>query len=254
MAREPISIPDTAVINWAPIRSDAPEDDNVPGPLWKLLTEDRATGAVTYMTYLPPGWRDEVLDWHMTTEEGFRIGGGEGTASPPGRYLYRQPGQLHGPARAPLYEGATIIQRMSGPLRILRYNGTKYPRENLQFITDQHKTWPIDQVFVHSNELPWEDAPAGGGWAGARFKWLHRNKVNGGGAVLMDLPAGWKGTGAQARGPVEEFVVEGSVNSGGEQYVKWGYVCRAAGDPAGEYSTDEGAQLVCWWDEGSELE
>jgi hypothetical protein len=251
MAREPISIPDIGVINWAPIRCDAPEDDNVPGPLWKLLSSDRRTGAITYLTHLPPGWRDEVFDWHPATEEGFRIG-----PKPGDTYGYRQPGFLHGPARAPLHEGVTILQRMSGPLRILRYNGTKHPHKDNQALTEQHKDWPIEQSRppLDLTKIPWEDAPAAGGWAGARFKWLHRNKVNGGGAVLMDLPVGWKGTGAQARGSVEEFVVEGSVTSDGEHYLQWGYVCRAAGDPAGEYSTDEGAQLVCWWDEGSELE
>jgi hypothetical protein len=198
-----------------------------------------------------------VLDWHPSTEEGLLLGG---IADEPGRmtkgaYVYRQPGFLHGPAIAPRYEGVTIVQRVDRPLRILRYQGTKYPMENGQAVTEEHKDWPIDQQLrIDTEALPWEDAPAGGGWAGGRYKWLHRNKRNGGGAALVDLPAGWEGRGPSGRQVIEEFVVEGSIDVGGEHYVKWGYACRAAGAPAGGYRTADGARLCCWWDEGSELE
>src|SRR5262249_28754475 len=39
MPREPVSISDTAMLNWHALPTDA--DDNVPGPVWKLLTTDR---------------------------------------------------------------------------------------------------------------------------------------------------------------------------------------------------------------------
>jgi hypothetical protein len=247
MARDPISIPNTAVLNWHPIRV-AGDDDNVPGPLWKLLTQDRQTGAITYMTHLPPGWRDDVLDWHPSTEESFRLsGGGTHGADPAGRYLYRQPGFLHGPAFAPPYESITIVQRMNRPLRILRYNGTKYPHVDGQAVTTEHENWPVDNIRVLTETLDWEEITSGG-WAGTAVKWLHRHRVTGGGAILINMPPGWTGRGSRGNEVVEEFVVDGSVIAGGETYVRWGYVCRAAADPAGEYAAPEGATLICWWD------
>src|SRR5262249_42185437 len=176
---------------------------NVPGPLWKLLTSDPQTGAITYMTYLPPGWKDEVLDWHPATEEGFRLGGGSEGPNPPGRYLYRQPGILHGPAYAPPYEGVTIVQRMDRPLRILRYNGTKYPHVDGQPVTDEHKDWPVDNIRVRTETIPWVET-TDGGWAGTEHKWLHRNRATNGGAILFKIPAGWKGSGSPGREVVEE--------------------------------------------------
>jgi hypothetical protein len=82
---------------------------------------------------------------------------------------------------------------------------------------------------------------------------VHRNRVNGGGAVLLQIPAGWSGSGSAARGPIEEFVIEGSIRAGGDEYRKWGYAYRPSGAAAGTYASEAGAQLFCWWDEGSEL-
>jgi hypothetical protein len=253
MPRDPVSLADTALLSWRPIPTDV--DDNVPGPLWKILTSDPVTGAITFLTHLPPGWRDDVLDWHPSTEEGFILS----APSVPGRlgpggYLYRQPGFLHGPAFAPPHDSVTILQRTDRPLRILRYRGTKYAHRAGVAVTDEHRDWPVEQVRVDTKELPWADAPAGGGWAGARYKWLHRNGSNGGGAVLLELPPNWDGRGASGRQAVEEFVVEGTLVAGGERYGKWGYACRAPGAPAGAYSAPSSATLLCWWDEGSELE
>ena len=250
-----VSIASAWEVDWVAL--DTSRDGNVPGPVWKPLRHDTSTGALTFMMHLPPGWHDEMLDWHPTTEEGFKLAGSTllgGTLLDKGCYLYRPPGILHGPVSAPSDEGSTILQRMNGDIRILRYEGDEFPHEHLQPITDQHKDWPVEwNEKLDTKELEWEPVGAGG-WAGASVKWLHRNRITGGGAVMLQIPAGWSGTGSAARGPLEEFVVEGSVVAGGEEYRKWGYAYRPAGAAAGEYSSPGGAVLFCWWDAASELD
>ena len=93
------------------------------------------------------------------------------------------------------------------------------------------------------------------GWLGRHQRQVvSPNKVTGGGAVLLSLPAGWRGEGSLARGPVEEFVVEGALIAGGKTYTKWGYAYRPAGAPARQYASPEGAILFCWWDDANELD
>jgi hypothetical protein len=241
LARTPISIPDTHRIDWTPLPTD--RDGNVPGPVFKVLTTDPESGAATMMMHLPPGWKDDVLDWHPCSEEAFRLSGAVQMADrhlPLGNYLYRPPGILHGPVRSDPVLGATMIQRFDKEMRVLRYEGDTFPHEDSQPITKDYERWPLE----------WHEklAPGGGPWAGARYRWLNRHRDSGGGALHLQLPAGWSGPGAAAKGEVEEFVVEGSVTMGGQRYETWGYVCRAAGDPAGRYETSEGAMLICWWD------
>lgn len=79
-------------------------------------------------------------------------------------------------------------------------------------------------------------------------------QATGGGAVLLSLPAGWRGAGSAARGGIEEFVVEGAVIAGGETYTKWGYAYRPTGEPSGQYGSPEGAVLFSRWDEANELD
>ena len=252
--QEPISIPSAWEVDW--IALDTTRDGNVGGPAWKVLRRDESTGATTFMMHLPPGWHDEILDWHPTTEEAFKLAGSTQLADAhldTGCYLYRPPGILHGPVSVPSDNGATILQRMNGEIRILRYDGDEFPHRHKQPITDQYKDWPVEWTErLDTETLPWEPV-AGGGWAGASLRWVHRNRVTGGGAVLLLLPAGWAGTGGEARGPLEEFVVKGDLDAGGVRYGKWGYAYRPPGAPAGEYSTRDGALLFCWWDGASEL-
>src|SRR5882762_3444903 len=60
MSRTPVSIPDPNLLNWHALPTDV--DDNVPGPLWKVLTTDPVTGANTYLIHLPGGrWIRYVL-------------------------------------------------------------------------------------------------------------------------------------------------------------------------------------------------
>jgi hypothetical protein len=254
MAAESLSIPSAWELDWQPL--DTSRDGNVPGPVIKLLRRDEETGGMTFMTHLPPGWKDDLLDWHPSVEEGFILAGACRLADrllDEDCYLYRPPGILHGPVGAPHDAGATILQRMDKELRILRYEGDTFPHEDSQPITKDHERWPVEWTEkLDTKELLWE-AVESGGWAGARIKWLHRNRETGGGLVLLDLPSGWRGGGSEARGDLEEFVVSGSVDAGGVRYGKWGYAFRPAGKPAAEYATDEGARLACWWNGADEL-
>lgn len=256
-----VSIESAWEIDWVAL--DTSRDGNVPGPVWKPLRRDPSTGATTFMTHLPPNWHDPLLDWHPTTEEGFKLAGKTVLGDPAidegytelgrGCYLYRPPGILHGPVSAPVDEGSTILQRMNGEMRILRYDGDEFPHAHLQPITDQHVDWPVAwNERLDTNALAWEPVVSGP-WSGAAIKRLHRNRVTGGGAVLLQLPAGWSGAGSAARGPLEEFVVEGAMTAGGVDYRKWGYAYRPVGAAAGSYATTDGAVLFCWWDEADEL-
>ena len=252
--REPVSIPDSHDLNWVSIQLG--EDDNVPGPSNKLLTSDPATGAHTRLLHLPPGWHDDRLDWHPHVEEGLTLQGAcwiGPNLLEEGSYLYRPPGVLHGPVYGDRDVGATFIVHWTGRSRILRYEGDEFPHVDGQAITDGHKHVPFEwHQKLDTNPIPWDDAETGG-WAGTRYRWINRHGETGGGAIMIDVPAGWQGTGSEGRGATEEFVLAGSLDADGLTYVKWGYSCRAKGDRAGSYSSDEGARLLCWWDE-NELE
>ena len=253
----PVSIPSAWELDWFAIPTT---DGNVPGPTLKILREDSETGALTFMTHLPPNWHDDLLDWHPSTEEGFIIAG-EVTLGPeptrrymkPGCYLFRPPGILHGPVASPNDLGATIVQRTNAPLRILRYKGKKFPHVDCQPITKEHLSSPVRWSELTDTKKLRKKVVDKGGWKGATIRWVHENTVTGGGLVLLDLPAGWSGKGSKGRGPSEEFVLEGDLKAGGVQYGKWGYAYRPAGEPAGRYATKRGARLLAWWNGANEL-
>jgi hypothetical protein len=258
MIRVPVTLPSTHNITWEPLPTD-PDDmvDFVHGPVWKILTTDPETGGLTFLLHLPPWWHDDIVDWHPSVEEAFQLAGKSQLADriyTPGCYLYRPPGVLHGGAAAPSDEGATNIIRFDKPLRILRAGDTGNSYKDGEFVTDDVRTSPVPWTeHLDSERIPWEHAPAGP-WHGTTIKWLSQNSNTGGGAILIDVQAGWRGQGTRARGPVEEFVVSGSIEIDGERFVRWGYAAREAGSPAAGYASKEGAQLLCWWDEGSELQ
>lgn len=249
MPRTPVVVPSAWELPWTPVPTDV--DDNVGGPAWKLLAEDPLTGATTLIIHCPPNWRDPGLDWHPHDEEVFFLGGCirlHDRIYRPGDYLYRPPGILHGePATAPELGGGTTFHRFSAPMRILRYTGDEFPQRDSVPITRQHETWPIPWLeHVKGGEVPWREVTVGG-WAGVRAQELARNRVNGGGAWLLALPAGWQGRGSTASGPVEEFVVEGDLTAGEALLGRWGYVARPAG--AGSYRSEGGALLLLFSDE-----
>ena len=168
-------------------------------------------------------------------------------------YLYRPPGILHGPVSVPSEDGATIIQRAVGEMRYFRYDGDEFPHEHGQPITDQYKDRPVTwNEHLDTNDLAWEPITSGG-WAGASIKWFYRHRDTGGGALLLSLPAGCRGAGSPARGPVEEFVVKGELHADGVTCSEWGYAYRPVGMPAGEYASPEGALLFCWRNGANEL-
>jgi hypothetical protein len=247
--REPVTIPDTHQLDWQVLPTA--RDGNVPGPVFKVLAEDTESGARTRLLHCPPGWHDDELDWHPSVEEAITLAGSMRLGDcvmDTDCYLYRPPGVLHGPVYGDRRVGATFLIRMDRPSRILRYDGDKFPHRHAQPISDEYMRSPFtwyEKLDTHG--IPYLPAPDGP-WAGTRVKWLNRHRETGGGAVMLELPPGWRGAGSAARGEVEEFVLDGAVEAGGERFVKWGYACRSAGAPAGEYRTEEGARLICWWD------
>ena len=254
---KPVVIPSAWETGWHGISTS---DGNVPGPALKILREDADTGALTFMTHLPPNWHDPLLDWHPSTEEGYLIAG-EVTLGPPatmrhmkpGCYLFRPPGILHGPVASPNDLGATIVQRTNAPLRILRYKGKKFPHEDCRPITNDYLKSDVRwSELTDTNKLKWVKVEKGG-WQGTRVRWVHENTRTGGGLVLLDLPTGWSGKGSPARGSLEEFLLAGDLKAGGVRYGKWGYAYRPQGDPAGRYATKGGARLLAWWNGANEL-
>jgi hypothetical protein len=262
-------IPDLWERDWEPLTSPEPDPNSplseegfVPGPVWKLLTTNEETGACSYLMHIPPNWHDNDLDIHPTNEEGFVLAGEVQLGNPDedtfgfmpvGNYCYRPPNILHGPARVPSEDAVTLFQRTDGELRIMRYRGDEFPYKHLQPITDEHKTWPVEWKEVNdTTKIP--DEPSTGGWEGAKHRWVWRNTETGGGCAIITLPAGWSGTGSACKGSVEEFVIEGAFTAGGVEFPRWGYAYRHPGDAAGEYSSENGARILCIWDEANEME
>lgn len=249
-----VTVPSAWELDWEPIST---ADGNVPGPCIKPLRMDPRTGASTFLTHLPPNWTDHELDWHPATEEGYIIAGDvvlNGRHLNSGCYLFRPPGILHGPVSSPNELGATILQRTSGPLRILRYRGRRFPHRDLQPITKDYLTSDVawsEKTVVR--DIRWQSVKRGG-WLGARYKWIHRNTRTGGGMVMLSLPKGWKGSGSKAIGPLEEFVLDGSVKVSDKLLGRWGYSYRPPRRPAGSYATRHGATMIAWWDAASELD
>jgi hypothetical protein len=255
--RQSVRIPRIHERPWEPLELGG----GVRGPVRKTLHRgsggamhpDPSVAIETWLSVLPPGWVDHELVYHPCVEEGFVLDGEGFLADRPrnkGWYLYRPPGILHGPAGQPPYAGRVMIQRFgAGTETLLRYDGDEFPHADSQPVTDEHREWPVTWVeSLDSNALPWTPVE-GGPWDGAAHKWLSRNTVSGGGTLLIQLPAGWSGTGTKTRGSVEELVVEGEVSMGGELFERWGYAARPIGDAAGSYGSTGGATLICFWDE-----
>jgi hypothetical protein len=244
----PVLIPDSSRLNW--IARETHLDGNVPGPVLKILNRNPSSGAQTRLLHLPPGWHDDKLDWHPTIEEGFRLAGAlemGGELLREGFYLYRPRGILHGPVHADPIVGMTSINRMDGEPRIFRYDGDEFPHMHGQPLTDDWKSSPYTwHEKLDVGAVPWQPIPSGP-WAGAACKWLNRNRDTGGGALLLELPAGWEGEGTRVRGSVEEFVVNGSLTAGDVRFLRWGYACRDSQTRAGSYRADEATVLICWW-------
>ena len=247
---QPSIVPDSHAIPWVAIQTS--RDNNVPGPVTKRLAEDPETGGAIRLLHCPPGWRDLLLDWHPCKEEAITLQGSlqlGWNLLEPGSYLYRPPGILHGGVHAHDVEGATFLIRMDTESRILRYDGNEFPHRHMQPITDEWRTSPFTWVEKLPTEgLPWLPV-ADGPWAGARAKWINRRTDSGpGGCAMIELPPRWSGPGTQCRGHIEEFVLSGGFEAGGDEFVTWGFACRAAGDPAGGYRSDGGATLICWFE------
>jgi hypothetical protein len=246
VARSSVVIPSAFDLVWQPLPTT---DGNVPGPVFKLLSSDPESGGSTILIHLPPGWRDEALDWHPCSEEGLVLAGLVTLADrryTPGIYLYRPPGILHGPAACPSDDGATIVQRFDRELRILRYAGEEFPHRDLQPITKQYEDWPIEWVERLDPEgLTWSAAKCGP-WVGARYKRLARDRVTGGGSILLELPAGWHVAEFLARGEWEVFVIDGAVETHEGLLRRWGYLCAPSGTRGAGWAAPEGARLVAW--------
>jgi hypothetical protein len=248
---EAVSIPSAWDLDWEPLLGN-----NVPGPVWKPLRR-HASGGMTFLTHMPPGWQDDKLVWHNVSEESYKLYGanqlGENHITQ-GIYLYRPPGILHGPPSCPSPEGSTSLQRSNGEIEILRYDGDEFPHASLQPITDEYRDWPIEwNEHLDTAQLEWVPVKDGR-WGGTSVKWLNRHRDTGGGALMLQIPAGWTGEGSGARGPIEEFVIDGAVVIGDDEYGRWGYSYRPAGSAAGSYASTSGATLFCWWDGANELD
>jgi hypothetical protein len=252
-AGEAVVIPSAWELDWTAIGTT---DGNVPGPTLKILHQDVSSGGMTFLTHLPPNWHDDNLDFHPTSEEGFVIAGDVKLADrllTAGCYLYRPPFILHGPVRAPNDLGCTIFQRTNGPLRIMYYRGSEFPQKDGQPLRDDHLQSDIPwSERTDTNALAW-DSIEKGGWSGTKLRWIHRNRRTGGGFVMIDIPPGWAGAGSAARGPVEEFVLTGSLEAGGTTFGKWGYASRPQGQPAGRYAAPQGARLLSYWNGANEI-
>lgn len=85
-----ISIRGAWELDWTPV--DTARDGNVPGPVLKVLRSASAPDSLTFLLHVPPGWHDDVLDWHATTEESYVLEGAIELVDSwldVGSYLYR---------------------------------------------------------------------------------------------------------------------------------------------------------------------
>jgi len=242
--RDATVIPRIRAVPWM----SKPRPGGIPGGVRKPLSvgtggsmsRDSNLRVVTMFNHIPPWWSDPELVYHPCVEEAFILNGTVQLADRvygPGCYVYRPPGILHGGALVPSDIGATLFHRFADEGGLLRYEGTELPHIDSQPITDEYEDWPAQWVErVDSGELPWLEVPKGP-WEGAACKWLTRNRVTGGGTLLIKLPPYWTGVGSRAKGTIEEFVVEGACIMGGQYFDMWGYA-----------SISE-VQLLCIWDE-----
>lgn len=240
------------------------------GPVIKKLSEgtggtfssDGAYPIATWLTHTTPNFSNPPLSHHPCVEEAFYLGG---TSQLIDRiykedvYLYRPPGVMHGTRPGARYgpigdaemwmRPVTFIWRFGTADDSFRfYDGDEHPKVDSQPVTDEHRHWPVRWVeCVDTNDMAWHPV-ADGPWAGTMHKWLSRNSLSGGGTALIDIPAGWAGTGTVGHGATEEFVVAGRLSMGGQWFDTWGYACRPAGDGAGDYASPGGCRLVCFWD------
>jgi hypothetical protein len=213
------------------------------------IYRDQELPVVTRLAAFLPGWAEPDIVYHPCAEEGFVLSGEGHLGGRPrsaGWYLYRPPGILHGPAGQPPATFRVMLQRIGAAPGLVQAD--KHEPDSTP-VTDDYLDWPVPWVeSLNVAALDWTPSPAGP-WSGTRHKWLVRNRVTGGGTVVIELPPHWTGTGSPVQGSLEEFVLSGELSMGRQWFESWGYAARPQGQPAGEYATVSGASLLCFWDE-----
>ncbi|MFT4261754.1 MAG: hypothetical protein QM572_00080 [Nocardioides sp.] len=257
--RDEVLIPRIVDVPWvdcAPAQLAAHPDSNpTPGQCAKILST--GTGGATSLdgqlrmstriTHVAPGATDPFYTYHPCIEEMYSLS--DSHLAPAGSYNFRPPGIVHG-SGTPRFndKGFTFFHRIGALDEDVFLRPPPELDRDAYALTDEYRIWPVRHAsWYDANQAVWHDTETGP-WRGTRHKWLSRNRLTGGGTLLLEVPPGWTGEGSQAKGLVEEFVVHGDITAGGLHFSRWGYASRPAGRPAGDYLTSLGATVLCVWD------
>lgn len=114
---EPVVSIDTRSVDGQPTPVPGP----VPGILVKILRVDTATGGMTMLVTIPPGWTEPRSEHHDCIEESYKLDGsidldenGVAHTLEAGDYFFRPPRIKHGPMRT--IGGTTSLIRFSAPV------------------------------------------------------------------------------------------------------------------------------------------
>ncbi len=99
--------------------------------------------------------------------------------------------------------------------------------------------------FIQAQFLEWEPADAAG-YAGARLKLLSRDDETSAISTVLQLPAGWRRDAGALSVDEEIYVLEGCLAIDGAYCREHGYAFIPAGTVANEWTTSEGATLLCF--------
>jgi hypothetical protein len=213
-------------VHDAPIAELPPTSDMwVPGARRRVLAQDPATDAITYVSEIPVGYRRQVevdhrrehpagrFEFHHCHEEGFILAGrydfGGWYDWNALSYLNHPSTWVH-PADQHAPDGARLIMKMSAPLDFV-YRDIPSDWDGVEFPADPERAG--GHRGVSSRPLD----PDGGrpDRTGRRWQRLWHDVVNGWTTWLVVVPPSWRGSGdgRTAAGGDELFLLSGDVRT-----------------------------------------
>lgn len=257
-------------VREAPVEELPPTSDMwVPGHLRRVLARDPASGATTYVSEIPPGYRRDHerryrdarpagrFEHHRIHEEGvllegrYDFGGWYGLDAL--SYLNHPPTWVH-PADQCVPGGARLLMKLSGPLAF-DYLDIPEKWDGTEFAVDAAAAGPYEGVTTRS--LVPEDGLVRAD--GSRWVRLWDDPIAGWTTWFVTVPPGWRGVGPirDEPGGDEVFLLEGDARLliGEElQHLSAGdYACDPERSRSGgpEECSVAGATLMRWTRSGA---
>ena len=212
----------------------------------KVLGHDEASGYITALVEIPKGWHGGgIAHFHHAFEEVFMLAGSVTVGGTHywrgGDYFYRPGHVVHGhDERAE--EGALALIRSDGPLALLLVHEPEEPDEYPlpDYADDRGHLYSLkvaDVEWIADPEFP-------EGWS---IRPLSADPRTGARTVMVQVPAGWQGSGSSRPAAWEASVLSGGIEGEKASFAVGDYSSGLAGTEVfGATACEIGCEFVLW--------